>query len=132
MMTRALTITYASTVSRIFALLVDGLLFGIIVGLFYRLIGNPNINGIIDFVVGASLQVYFLTRYNGQTPGKMLLNIRVVKVDGSPLTATDAFIRYLGYALNWLSLGVGWLWTFFDKDRQGWHDKLAKTYVVSA
>ena len=130
MTTRALTTTYASTVSRLFALLVDGLLFGIIVGVFYRLIGNPNINGVIDFVVGAGLQIYFLTRYNGQTPGKMLLGIRVVKTDGSPLTGSDAFVRYLGYALNWLSLGVGWLWVFFDEDRQGWHDKLARTYVV--
>jgi uncharacterized RDD family membrane protein YckC len=29
-------------------------------------------------------------------------------------------------------LGIGWLWAFFDKDRQGLHDKLAGTYVVKA
>jgi uncharacterized RDD family membrane protein YckC len=27
---------------------------------------------------------------------------------------------------------IGWFWAFFDADKQGWHDKLAGTYVVVA
>lgn len=132
MTTQALTRPYASIVSRTFALLIDGFLVSLVVGALYRVFDNPSLEGVISFVLGATFQIYFLTRYHGQTPGKMLLDIRVVKVDGSPLTRKDAFIRYVGYALNWLGLGVGWLWAFFDKDHQGWHDKLAKTYVMNA
>jgi uncharacterized RDD family membrane protein YckC len=25
---------------------------------------------------------------------------------------------------------LGYLWILFDRERQGWHDKLANTYVV--
>ena len=131
MTTQAVAKPHASIVSRAFALLVDGLLLSLVVGAFYRVLNNPNLEGVVSFAVGAAFQVYFLARHHGQTPGKMLLDIRVVKVDGSPLTRTDAFIRYLGYAINGLSLGLGWLWAFFDKDHQGWHDKVAKTYVVN-
>lgn len=132
MTTQAVTKPYASIVSRTFALLIDGLLVSLVVGSLYRAFDSPSLEGVISFVLGATFQIYFLTRHHGQTPGKMLLDIRVVRVDGNPLTHKDAFLRYVGYSLNWLGLGVGWLWAFFDKDHQGWHDKLAKTYVVNA
>ena len=132
MTTQVVTRPYASTVSRTFALFIDGFLVSLVVGALYRAFDSPNLEGVISFALGAAFQIYFLTRHHGQTPGKMLLDIRVVKVDGAPLTTKDAFLRYLGYALNGLALGLGWLWAFFDQDRQGWHDKLAKTYVVNA
>jgi uncharacterized RDD family membrane protein YckC len=30
-----------------------------------------------------------------------------------------------------LALSIGFLWIEFDKKRQGWHDKLAGTYVIN-
>jgi uncharacterized RDD family membrane protein YckC len=27
---------------------------------------------------------------------------------------------------------IGWVWALFDDNRQGWHDKIAETYVVKA
>jgi len=27
---------------------------------------------------------------------------------------------------------IGWAWALFDDSRQGWHDKIAETYVVKA
>ena len=36
-----------------------------------------------------------LTRNNGQTIGKMVMNIRVVKTNGMPLTAGDVIVRYI-------------------------------------
>lgn len=123
---------FASLPSRIVALLIDSILFGIITGALYPLIRNPGVEGLLGTVLAAELQWYFLTKYNGQTPGKMLLDIRIVKTDGSPLTSSDALVRYLGYLLNTALLGMGWLWAFFDKDQQGLHDKLAHTYVVKA
>ncbi|MCB9076519.1 MAG: RDD family protein [Anaerolineaceae bacterium] len=67
----------------------------------------------------------------GQTPGKMATGIKVVKTDGSPVTFGSALVRWLGYLLGGIPLGLGLLWVAFDSKRQGWHDKMAGTYVVS-
>jgi len=39
-------------------------------------------------------------------------------------------IRYVGYFVAVLPLGLGILWVAWDKKKQGWHDKMAKTLVV--
>ena len=82
-------------------------------------------------IVGLIYTWFFLTRNNGQTPGKMVMKIRVIKIDGTPINDADAVVRYIGYLLDSV-LFIGWLWALFDENRQGWHDKLAHTYVVKA
>lgn len=123
---------FASLPSRAFALLIDSALFGLVSAVLFAFVRNPGVEGLLSTALAAGLQWYFLTKHNGQTPGKVLLDIRVVKVDGSPLTDSDALTRYLGYLLNTALLGIGWLWAFFDQNHQGLHDKLANTYVVKA
>ena len=59
----------------------------------------------------------------------MVMKLRVIKTDGSPISDADAVVRYIGYLLDSIFL-IGWLWALFDEHRQGWHDKLAHTYVV--
>lgn len=66
----------------------------------------------------------------GQTPGKLLMGVRISLVTGQPLTVRRALLRYLGYWLSAIPLGLGFLWVLADDRRQGWHDKLAGTYVV--
>lgn len=66
----------------------------------------------------------------GQTPGKWLLGARISRVTGQPLTVRRALLRYLGYWLSAIPLGLGFLWVLVDDHRQGWHDKLAGTYVL--
>lgn len=128
-MTTAATRTdLAGIGERLIALILDGVLLGLVSGLLFR--SDRGLGGLLCFALGLAYQWYFLTRHQGQTPGKMLLNLRVVKTDGGRLTDADAVLRYLGYVLNGLALGLGWLWAVFDPNRQGWHDKLAKTYVV--
>jgi uncharacterized RDD family membrane protein YckC len=39
-------------------------------------------------------------------------------------------LRYAGYFVALLPVGLGILWVAFDARKQGWHDKLAKTVVV--
>lgn len=94
---------------------------------------NATAGGVLWFVLGGVYQWYFLVQRAGQTPGKMLLRIRVVKVDGSPLKTPDALLRFAGYVINSLPVlfGMGWAWAFIDSRRQGWHDKLARTLVVT-
>jgi uncharacterized RDD family membrane protein YckC len=66
----------------------------------------------------------------GQTPGKLLMGVRITRGAGQPLTVRRALLRYLGYWLSALPLGLGFLWVLIDDRRQAWHDKLADTYVV--
>ena len=66
----------------------------------------------------------------GQTPGKALMGLRVVRLDHKPMTIGRALARYVGYWLAALPLFVGFLWILLDQRRQGWHDKLAGTGVL--
>lgn len=66
----------------------------------------------------------------GQTPGKLLMGLRVARVNGKPLTIRRALLRYFGYWLSAIPLGLGFLWVLVDDDRRAWHDKLADTCVT--
>ena len=69
--------------------------------------------------------------YKSATPGKMVLGLKVVDADsGTPLSVGQSIIRYLGYYIASIPLLLGLLWVGWDKKKQGWHDKLAKTVVV--
>ena len=66
----------------------------------------------------------------GQTPGKLLMGVRVSQMTGQPLTIRRAALRYVGYWLSAIPFGLGFFWVLMDDRRQAWHDKLAGTYVV--
>ncbi len=66
----------------------------------------------------------------GQTPGKLLMGVRIARTNGQRLTIGRALLRYMGYWLSALPLGLGFFWVLVDNQRQCWHDKLADTYVV--
>jgi uncharacterized RDD family membrane protein YckC len=69
----------------------------------------------------------------GATPGQLMLGQRVVDAGGAPdLTLLQALLRWLVGWCGLLPLGAGLLWMCVDPNRQGWHDKLARTLVVDA
>lgn len=116
--------------TRFFALLADSILIGILTGIAF-IFGGFLLGGLLGAVIGILYHGFFMTNSNGQTPGKSMLGIRVIKTDGSPITFVDATIRYLGYYLNTFALYIGWFWAFIDSRNQGFHDKIANTYVVT-
>jgi uncharacterized RDD family membrane protein YckC len=65
----------------------------------------------------------------GQTPGKRVMGLRIVRTDGQRLTLGNCVLRVFGY---WISaiLFLGYLWVLVDNRRQGFHDKIAGTFVV--
>lgn len=74
---------------------------------------------------------YFLTVKQGQTPGKSLMKIRIVRLDGKAITFGTALMRnVVGYMLSQSFFGLGFLWVLIDEQHQAWHDKLVKTIVV--
>ena len=65
------------------------------------------------------------------TPGKLLFDCQVVDADTLQKAGLGKLIlRYLGYILSSLPLGLGFVWILIDKRNQGWHDKLSNTVVM--
>jgi uncharacterized RDD family membrane protein YckC len=66
----------------------------------------------------------------GQTPGKRLLGLRVVRsADGQLMGVGQATLRAAAYWVSAIPLFCGFLWILIDNRRMGWHDKIAKSYV---
>ena len=67
----------------------------------------------------------------GQTPGEMICKLKVIAQNGDTLTYPRAFLRWVGYLISSLPFCLGFLWVAWDKNKQGWHDKIAGSYVIS-
>ena len=90
--------------------------------------------GSFDFIINyvfPTIAVILLWKYYQATPGKMIFKATIVdaKTGGKP-TLKQWIIRYLGYIISTIPLGLGYFWVAFDKKKQGFHDKLAKTVVI--
>ena len=77
-----------------------------------------------------------------QTPAKTLLNMYILKEDGTPASASRIWARELLIKTILIGLGGSFvfgllglldaLWILWDRDRQTLHDKMASTVVVHA
>lgn len=84
----------------------------------------------VNLAVSAVYNVVMMTLFNGQTLGKMVFGMRVVKKNGRRISVLDALLRnVLGYMVSQIFL-LGYIWAFADKEKQAWHDKMAGTVVV--
>lgn len=87
-------------------------------------------------VIAASLSVYvyfvLMTRYFGQSLGKMIFGLRVIRIDGQAMDWSTAIFREgIGKFISKLfSLYLGFIWAIFYPKKQSWHDLIADTYVV--
>jgi len=102
---------------------------------------------IVPIVLLAGLVYFPLTMRrpgarNGQTWGKQLTRIRVVRLDGAPVDANTAVLREvlcksvifwtLSVCALFIPTIVNYLWALFDQRNQALHDKMANTLVVRA
>jgi len=81
----------------------------------------------------SSLLVYFtflLWLGKGQTPGKKLMGIRVVKLSGAKISLMDAFERAGGYSASLSTCFLGFLDIFRAPNRQTLHDRVCGTVVI--
>lgn len=72
----------------------------------------------------------FLAMMRGQTPGKKLMGIRVIRLDGKPIGWWISFERFGGYAASFSVGLLGFLQILWDRNRQGLHDKACETVVI--
>ena len=79
------------------------------------------------------LNMVYFTYFHGtigQTPGKMLLGLKVIQKTGEPMTLGIAFLRWVGYIISGLIFNLGFVWVAFDSKKRGWHDMIAATNVI--
>jgi uncharacterized RDD family membrane protein YckC len=72
----------------------------------------------------------FFWTVTGQTPGKAVMGVRIVRLDGRPMTLWTSIVRLLGYGISLASAGLGFLLVLSDDRRQALHDKLPGTCVI--
>ncbi|MDQ2806832.1 MAG: RDD family protein [Chloroflexota bacterium] len=87
---------------------------------------------VLGFVVLWGYYVFFETLWNGQTPGKRLTHLRVVRAAGSPITFWEVLIRNLVRIVDFLPLGygIGVLTMFVNGRSRRLGDFAAGTLVV--
>jgi uncharacterized RDD family membrane protein YckC len=114
---------------RLVAWIIDAIIVDSILALLVIVSGNPEYF-LFSFPITCLYHVTFWAA-EGATPGKMLLGIMVVREDTrNSLSVGDAFIRYLGYIVNGIIFGVGYLMILFDPEKRGLHDRMAGTIVI--
>ncbi|OAV05862.1 RDD family protein [Moraxella catarrhalis] len=86
-------------------------------------------DAILNLVMAAAVVWFWVKK--GATPGKMLFGLQVRDAKtGQFISVPRALLRYFSYLISYLILCLGFIWAGFDKKKQGWHDKIAKTVVV--
>ncbi len=123
-------VIYAGFWRRFAGLFMDGLVLGTVSAFFGMLFGSEStIAAALGVLVGVAYQVYFFTS-TGQTLGSRVMGIRVMDVDGNPLSVTSALARVVGAYVSGALLGLGYLWMLWDDQGRTWHDMAANTTVV--
>jgi uncharacterized RDD family membrane protein YckC len=120
----------ADFVTRLIALIIDAIIVGVpsvIIGLFVP----QAVSILINLVIGVAYYTYFWSS-TGQTVGKMVMGLKVLSSEsGQILTVQEAVIRYVCMIVSSIPLGLGFFWALWDPKHDTWHDKLAKTKVIS-
>ena len=125
---------------RFVAVLIDGVVLlvaqGILFGTGWMLLGGgmdasflvKGVTRLFSSIIGAGYSVVFHWMW-GQTLGKMALQIRVVSMDGGPLSFGQSVGRYFATFLSALILGIGFIMAGVRSDKRALHDLLAGTRV---
>lgn len=89
----------------------------------------------LDSIYGLLFLLYLAlaTGLYGTTLGKRVFKLRVVTYEDTKPSMRKAFLRdFLGKIISSIPFSLGFFWVIWDKNKQAWHDKIAKTYVVIA
>jgi len=144
---------YAGFVSRLFAFVIDVIILVVamtlitwLVTFVWNIIGDRPILGnrigadaadVVSVILSVVLTIgvyigypLFFWTLTGQTPGTLLMGLRVVTTDGRYLSFGQSVRRLIGYVIAAVPLNLGFFWILVDDRRRGWHDKIAGTCVV--
>lgn len=88
---------------------------------------------LIVIVTTTLLNFVILAGRSGQTIGKKILGITIVKDKRQRLGYAAAALRHLvGYPLSAIPFMLGFLSILWDRNQRGWHDRIAGTIVIKS
>ena len=138
-MKTAITMQYQGVSIGFIALLIDSIILALLIGAVGSILGfsvfSENAGsgfGILAFIIFLAYFTY-LEGSRGQTIGKMIVKIKVVREDGGKIDVTQAFTRTILRIIDGLLaylIGAILIWRSDKKQRLG--DNIAKTVVVKA
>ena len=110
-------------------------------GEFFRMEKLPIGRRVLDFASRAAVLLVWLLymplswTLTGQTAGKALLGLRVVRSDPrhpsmTKLSLARSCLRVASYWLSAVPLGIGFLCAVFDEEHRTLHDRIAGTRVI--
>jgi uncharacterized RDD family membrane protein YckC len=87
----------------------------------------------INIAIGLTYSWFFISRFDA-TPGKMALGLKVLRPDGSRLSAGRIIGRYFAseYISGLCTLCIGYIMAGFDKEKRALHDRMCDTRVIKA
>jgi uncharacterized RDD family membrane protein YckC len=145
-----LQLEVANVGSRTLAILADITLCGLVLLLVYSItfvaardmagdwitqLGSGALQMVLILAVFGFQWVYFNLfewLWNGQTPGKRLMHLRVIKMDGAPVSWIDVFLRNIARPIDTFGpMGlIGLLMIFISQKAQRLGDLMARTLVI--
>ncbi|MSQ32604.1 MAG: hypothetical protein EXR59_05185 [Dehalococcoidia bacterium] len=88
---------------------------------------------VIIYTAGVAINIVYYTISIGKwgrTIGKRIFGLQVLTADGKKVGYLRAFVRFLCYYVDFLTLFFGFFMIAWNKDRRGLHDLLAGTIVI--
>ncbi len=153
-------IAYAGFWIRVLASFIDGLVIAVPFLILFFVIEAPSLSAYVNCVNNAAASglpsatcqgsfissigywelvgfagelAYFVILWSkfGGTLGQRMLGLHVVDAaTGRNIGIGRAIGRFVGYVISGIALDIGFIWVAFDTRKQGWHDKIASTFVV--
>lgn len=153
-------IAYAGFWIRVLATIIDAIIIGVPLVIFFfvaegstlsaytNCVNNATVSGLpVASTCGSTLAsvayweligfavelLYFVILWSrfGATLGQRVLGLHVVDAaTGGNIGIGRAIGRFVGYVISGALLDIGFIWVAFDSRKQGWHDKIASTFVV--
>lgn len=130
-MPEAFSLQRANFWERIAAAFLDVIIVSILITLVVHLV--PPLRSVRPpQIISLVALAYFagMWAWKGTTIGGTVLNLKVVRFDGKPVTFGVALVRGLVSVLSFIVLFLGFFWMIWDVEKQTWHDKIAGTVVV--
>jgi uncharacterized RDD family membrane protein YckC len=90
--------------------------------------GDPLLSTILFFVLFGFFAKFWT--HSGQTLGMQVWGIRVQNADGTAISLWQALLRFIVSIGSWLCLGLGFIWSIFDKQNRTWHDMYSNSQLV--
>jgi len=93
-------------------------------------VGDAVLGAWVQSLLFVELYAFFAVFWcwRGQTLGMLAWRLRI-RTEGR-FTPTQALGRFIGGLLSFATLGLGFFWMWFDRDRMTWSDRLSNSIVV--